>query len=119
MTRDTGPSVACREIVLERDQFGCIICGQSSMVLHHRRPRAMGGSRRDDTNLPSNLLTVCGPHHDYIESHRTEALAENLLVHQWETPRSHPVLHRLYGWVFLEHDGTVTSAEPDDGDGAA
>jgi hypothetical protein len=41
-----------------------VICGISILTciysIHHRRNRAMGGSRRPETNSPVCLITVCG-----------------------------------------------------------
>ena len=47
--------------------------GARSGPAHHRRPRGQGGSRRRDTNLPSNGLSCCPRCHDWIENHRDEA----------------------------------------------
>jgi 5-methylcytosine-specific restriction enzyme A len=73
--------------------------------IHHRRPRGMGGSKRVDTNTASNGLDVCHSCHEYIESHREEALGQGWLLPQHAVnPSIHPV--HLRGWtVYLDDDG--------------
>lgn len=115
--RYTGPSDAVRAICALRDCGECVVCGCPADVLHHRRPRAMGGTRREDTNYPSNLLTVCADDHTWIENRREEALEMGFLVPQWATPSKWAIAHQVHGVVFLEDDGTVTSVdewEPDE-----
>lgn len=47
-----------REIVLDRDNWKCVICGESyrkdELDVHHLVPRSFGGS-----DEPSNLITLC------------------------------------------------------------
>lgn len=83
----TGPDEATRTAVYERDHWRCVRCGDDTCLqLHHRRPRAMGGSRDPQTNSPDNLLTLCEPCHGWVESHREEALRLGLLVRQGVDP---------------------------------
>lgn len=121
--RDTGPTKATRELVADRAGFCCEVCGALLRTLelgwvavgsvHHRRPRAMGGTTRVETNSPANLLLVCGTGttgcHQLIEANRTRALAAGHLVRQTDDPAAIPtLLHR--GWVTLTHDGTYQEA---------
>lgn len=55
----------------------------------------MGGTDRPDTNLPSNLLLLCPPCHEAIESRRGEALAAGWLVPQNGDPEETAVV--LFG----------------------
>jgi hypothetical protein len=64
----------------------------------------MGGSTAVDTNLASNLLRLCPPHHDFTESHRLRALELGLLLHASVDPLRAPVLLR-YGTVLLDNAG--------------
>jgi hypothetical protein len=71
----------------------------------------MGGTRRPD--LPSNLIALCGSGttgcHGWVESRRTEALEEGLLVRQHHDPATTPVL-LADGWKLLTDDGSSTEA---------
>lgn len=100
-----------RQDVLERDQHRCCRCGEyvafGAYSIHHRRPKGMGGSRRLDTNLPANLITLCGSGvtgcHGWVESNREDCYPLGLLLHQPQTPSVEPVLtHR--GWLLLDNE---------------
>lgn len=114
--RDTGPSKAVRRQVEARDG-SCARCDLPGLrvwpahQVHHRRPRGMGGSQRDNTNSPANLLWLCAVCHAWIERHREQALADGYLIGQHYTdPSAIPVLwHGRY--VYLGHDGTVHTAQ--------
>lgn len=119
--RDTGPDRTTRELVLERDDFACVVCGKPWRgfpwdSIHHRRNRGQGGSSDPAKNRPSNLLTVCGT--GTTECHGTltanERREENLdagyvvSLNSTDEPADVPVQHRIYGLVYLLDDGTVT-----------
>lgn len=90
--RRTGPDAATRDAVYERDAFRCVFCtGGTSLQIHHRRPRGMGGSRDPQTNSLANLLLLCEDCHAWVESHREQALELGLLVRQGVDPASVPV----------------------------
>lgn len=106
--RPTGPSSAVVDAVLERAQYACEIAGCAvgdrrgvDYHLHHRRPRRMGGDRRPDTNSPANLLVLCPPHHEDVESHRAEAYAVGWLLRQDDNPAAVAVLVQRDRWVYL------------------
>lgn len=108
--RDTGPDLKTVLDVLARDRHMCVrdsvpIRGDrgTDWVIHHRRPRAMGGSRLPDTNEPQNLLSLCAACHEYVESHRAEALDNGWLVPQSGNPSLVSVLvEHGRRWVFLD-----------------
>lgn len=93
--------------------FRCEICGEplssTAMSVHHRRPRGMGGTKRADTNYPSNLMAICGTGtsgcHGYVESHREEAYEKGWLVSQNEEPSSVALKSYLYGTVYFDDEG--------------
>lgn len=111
MRRRTGPSPETRDAVCVRAGMACEVCRDiyGPFHIHHRRPRGAGGTRRVDTNSPSNLLLLCTPHHLYIESYRDLARAEGRLVSQHHDPAEVPVrLHR--GWAYLTTAGGYATA---------
>lgn len=103
--------------VMVRANFRCERCGVSvqsiPMSIHHRRPRAMGGTNRPETNYPSNLMALCGTGitgcHGYLESHRNEAFDYGFIVPQFETPSVVEVKTFINGWVLLNDDGSYTT----------
>ena len=104
----TGFDKRTRDVVIERAQGHCEICGvHRPEQLHHRRPRGKGGSRRPDTNLPSNALAICAPCHGDAEYNRALALDRGWLVRQTFTPATVPVQRHGGTWVLLLDDGTV------------
>jgi 5-methylcytosine-specific restriction protein A len=113
--RATGFSVVVRALIRERGDGYCEICGRSPFwgQAHHRRPRGAGGSKRNDTNLPSNALWLCsGPDgcHENVESNRALAYDNGWLVHQGANPREVAVLRRGE-WCQLLDDGSIVPVE--------
>lgn len=119
--RSTGPTTATRDLVFARDR-ACIVCEDTfQLQIHHRRPRGMGGTRRESTNSPAALVLVCSTHHAWLESHRDLARQRGYLVPQHAEPADVPILHRGV-WSWLCDDGTVVPlgvAELADLDGGA
>ncbi len=103
--KDTGFSSVVRALVMDRCGGICEKCGDSTAVqLHHRRPRGAGGTRRTDTNQPSNALALCEGCHRYIESHRDWSTVHGWLVNQAHSPAAVTVcLH--HGWAVLDDAG--------------
>lgn len=116
--KTTGPNQTTRDIVWARAGGACELCrgslaGPQGFSVHHRLPRRMGGSRRPELNTPANLLVVCGSGttgcHGRIESNRTQAYADGLLLHDGVDPAAvSVVLAGPDGWprrVLLTVDG--------------
>lgn len=69
---------------------GCerpFVPGTREPSVHHRDPRGMGGTTRDDIHALSNLVLLCGGQiagvadcHGWVESNRDEARRRGLLV---------------------------------------
>lgn len=121
MSRPTGFPPKVKKLIAERasatgdaaDAYCEVweVChGARSGPAHHRRPRGQGGSRRRDTNLPSNGLSCCPRCHDWIENHRDEAKKHGWLLEQHQSPAEVPVLRRGR-LVLLADDGTWTPTE--------
>lgn len=68
----------------------------------------MGGSRKADTNMPANLILLCGSGtqgcHGWVESNRETARSLGLILHQGSVPDAVPVTLR-YGTVMLDNEG--------------
>lgn len=114
-----APTARTRAVVKHRaERYGypvCERCGRASGTnVHHRRPRGLGGSKDLATNLPSNLLLLCGSGttgcHGWIESQRTEAKANGWLLEQWQSPLETPVRVHDRGLVLLDNIGGMTPA---------
>lgn len=118
--RNTGPTSAVVDAVLERAQYACEVAGCPlgdrrgvDWHLHHRRPRQQGGTRRRDTNAPCNLLLLCPPHHAEIESHRSVAYSVGWLLRQNDNPAEVAVLVQRDRWVYLTGDGDYCDDPPE------
>ncbi|HEY9411078.1 MAG TPA: HNH endonuclease [Jiangellaceae bacterium] len=112
--RNTGPDAATTLTVVVRSGGRCEICGwwDDYCQIHHRRPRAMGGTDREDTNSPANLLRACITCHQRIESRRGEALHNGWLVSQYDNPATVPVLITGNCWKYLTEEGEYTDDPP-------
>jgi len=115
-----------RREVLDRDGYECQRCGRSVRLLlryslHHRRPRAAGGSKH--ANFAANLITLCGSAtsgggcHAWVETEaRTVAMAQGFLVRQGHDPRSFAVLRFAVtdhpSWQVLTDDGWQPATAP-------
>lgn len=117
----TNPTLTVVRQVWDRDESRCFACslalvhGQGGYSIHHRRARGMGGSRRPETNLPGNLLLLCGSGtsgcHGLIEKQRQYSLDLGLLVSQHQEPVQVPVLRWRTTLVFLDNEGTFRPAK--------
>lgn len=118
--RNTGPDKTVVEAVLERAQYRCESCGVMvgerrgvDYSIHHRRPRGMGGTRWFGSNLPSNLLVLCGSGttgcHGLVETSRFAALAKGYLIRGRQDPAAVKV--QVGGsWIYLGNDCTYRAA---------
>jgi hypothetical protein len=70
----------------------------------------MGGSKAPDTNLPANLITLCGSAttgcHGRVESDRLRAAADGFLLPQGSDPEVMPV-KTWRGKALLSNDGML------------
>jgi hypothetical protein len=98
-------------VIDERSMGWCEVCGEHRVQeRHHRRPRGMGGSRRDDTNVASNGLGLCSGCHRLIESYRTVAELLGWLVPQGTDPSNRRVIYRGQP-ALLADDGGIEYLE--------
>jgi len=108
---NTGFPPAVKAVVDARSGAVCEVCGEEWVTeYHHRRPRAMGGSRAPETNAASNALGVCWNCHKAIESHRRIAIRCGWLVPQRENPAVVAVIYRGRPVLLGEH-GEITEVE--------
>lgn len=118
--RSTGPDLSTTQQVMARAGGLCeigteVLIGHrgDEWAIHHRRPRRMGGSRRRDTNLASNLLVLCRGCHERLESNRLEALAHGWLLPADAVPAEQPVMLAAGSRVmYLRDDGTLADQPP-------
>ena len=110
--RDTGPSRAVRDLVLDRDRNRCVICGQGGdwldpLVANHRVNRGIGGSTAPWINLPSNLVTVHASENLLLEDEACELFyANGWKVHRGTVlPADIPVLYPDGVRYLLRDDG--------------
>jgi 5-methylcytosine-specific restriction protein A len=97
--RHTGFSVETIQLIEARSQFNCEVMAQNvcqiqAHTIHHRRPRGMGGTRREATNFAGNGMAVCMACHAAIESRRVWAITNGFLVRQRDDPHTIPVWWR-------------------------
>lgn len=105
--RNTGPSMAVRNLVLMRDYGRCVVCwSQRAEQIQHRRPRGMGGSRDPRVNMPANLLSICCDCHRHAELNRSDSYDRGLLLHDVAAAEETPVLTDHRGLVRYFNDGT-------------
>lgn len=113
MTQQITP--AARACVTERGGGRCEVCAARPMTqVHHRRPRGKGGTWLASSTSPANLLAVCDPCHLRIESERTWALEQGLLLLPSDDAELRPVfLSHLYGrgWFLIDAEGFISRAD--------
>lgn len=52
------------------------------LVVHHRKPKQMGGDRDASIHDMNNLILLCDHHHAYVHSHPARAYDTGLLIHR-------------------------------------
>lgn len=98
-----------RKLIRKRANNRCERCtAYAGVEIHHRRPRAMGGSRDPLTNSPANGVLLCAWCHRWVESHRTDAMNDGWLLHQGHDPTLVPVLYQGSDWTHLTVDGGMS-----------
>lgn len=81
--RRTGPTDLVRALVHDRDHGQCVRCGsRSSLTIHHRVNRGMGGAREPWINEPQNLLLACTFCNTWFEDNPRQSYA-----HGWKLRR--------------------------------
>lgn len=104
----TGFPKNVRALIIERAGGVCEYCGTNlGTEVHHRRPRAMGGTNQKSTNEASNGLLLCSGCHRWAESHRTDALLMGVLLLQIQNPLNAAVKYRGV-YRFLDDLGNLT-----------
>ena len=53
----------------------------------------------------ANLIALCRPSHDHVETHRKWAQSLGYAVPQWQDPAVMPVRHWQLGWAWPTPDG--------------
>ena len=126
--KETGPSKLVVALVFDRDGGCCIRCGLAvrpedrgeRWSVQHRRARGAGGDLRPETNLPANLVVLCGSAtsaggcHEWAENNRTEARLAGLSMRWKQDPQEVPLL-TWWGPVYLDDKGRWRIVEPAEG----
>lgn len=101
-------------VVDERERQKCARCGRIIWVggsRHHRKFRSRGGS--DEV---ANLVLMCGSGttgcHGWVHANPRAAREVGFALESWEGPDAVPIVHALYGRVWLDVDGGVTGVAP-------
>ena len=93
-------------LILARSSGHCEVlapgCQHILNTIHHRRPRAMGGTTRPSTGWAANGLAVCHACHTRIEHNRAWAYDYGYLLRQAMFPNEEPVWWRHH-WVCNRH----------------
>lgn len=124
----TGPSKLVVQLVFDRDGGCCIRCGKAvrferrgeDFSVQHRRARGNGGDPRPETNLPANLVILCGSAtsaggcHQHVENNRTEARLAGLSM-RWKQDPARVPLSTWWGPVVLDDKGGWTLLEQREG----
>lgn len=112
---DTGPDQATVDLVLERDGYSCVVCGEGlhgrrgdGWAVHHRVLRSQGVDNR-----PSNLIAVCSLCHGDIHGGPAKAREAGWLLKSTDAPEKFRMAHSQHGWVLLDNVGGWTSVTPD------
>jgi rubrerythrin len=109
--KNTGPSLAVRQLVIDRKQRICLRCHYPGEVIHHRRPRKRGGTKRPEINAPENLVWICNMCHEVLESYRDLAYNTGWLVKEGiEEPAEVPLCDTAGRWFWLTEDGGMNRA---------
>lgn len=122
----TKPTKAVVAKIIDREFGKCAVCYNTidttqdrgtSWSIHHRCPRAAGGTSRVWVNEAANLLLVCGSGttgcHGWIESNRDTARQQGLLISSNGIALAEDVEieHARYGRVKLTNDGGVRTLQ--------
>lgn len=103
-----------RNLVVARDKSRCVRCAAPAAKgeWHHRRSRSI---RDAHTHSPANGIHLCTLCHKWVHDNPFEARASGFIVSRFANPVLEPVRHALYGWVYLDEDGTFREAEEETG----
>lgn len=86
----------------------CVRCGVEgdNLDVQHRKARGSGGTANPATSFGmQNLIALCRPCHDHVETHRTYGRTHGFAVPQWRDPAEVPVNHYLHGWAWITPSG--------------
>jgi uncharacterized protein with PIN domain len=111
--KNTGPSLKVRQLVIDRNHHMCLRCNTNpGQVVHHRRPRKRGGTKRPEINHPENLVWICDSCHRDIEYWRADAYKYGWLVKEGiEEPAEIPLKDFDGRHFWLLEDGGITYAD--------
>jgi hypothetical protein len=126
--KEPGPSKRVVDLVFARDGGCCVRCGRAvdparrgeDWSCQHRRARGAGGDVRPETNLPANLVILCGSAtsaggcHEWAERARAEARLAGLSMRWKQDPTRVPLI-TWWGPVLLDDQGRWVRVEQREG----
>lgn len=119
---DGNFSPKVRQTIWERDGYACIICGRYSEQIHHRRPKAKGGTSVAWVGEVPNGIVLCGSGttgcHGWVHDHPAQSRSRGWIISpNWTqvTAMSESCWYPLLGLrLFLDQDGAMREAPTDD-----
>lgn len=77
-----------------RDRNTCTKCRRagSSLDVHHRLPKGIGGAASKIAYGLANLVTLCRDCHGWAHAHPVDAMACGLVLARHDEPEEHPVV---------------------------
>lgn len=105
------------QLAIDRDLGCCAWCAAKLLgdrgampwqwQVHHRWPRAAGGTSEPFVARVSNAVPLHGECHRVIEEHRTDAEALGFIIrHGIRRPPEVTIKHAVHGLVRLDDEGT-------------
>jgi len=110
-TPRTPQEVRARQLVAQRSNSVCEVCGNTpASNFHHRKNASQGGPW-----TASNGMALCGSGttgcHGYITEHPEHARRSGWSVPSHADPLRTPVWLARHGWVLLNDNGTFENEE--------
>ena len=99
-----------RDTVRERSGGRCERCGGQGGHYHHRRRRRVTAGH--DPHCPCNGVYLCRVCHAWAHANPQSAVETGFIIGSHELdPGSRALEHSIFGWCYLQCDGTYRKEE--------